>query len=77
MVDDVITVSECGLNSLKINAAVQSKVDSKRLTLSENKCVKMHFGKVSQLCPNLKVHQSDMKDSQKQTYLGDVYTVDF
>ena len=37
----------------------------------------MHFGKISQLCPTLKVHQSDMKDSQKQTYLGDVYTVDF
>ena len=75
--DIIITVLECGINSIRINAAVQSKIDSKRLTLSEDKCVKMHFGKASLLCPNLKVHKSKMKESHKQSYLGDIYSVYF
>ena len=70
MIDDIITITECGVNSINLNAAVQSKIDSKRLTLSEEKCVKMHFGKESIQCPTLKVHQSSMRSSDKQKYLG-------
>ena len=40
MIDD----TECGINSIRVNASVQSKIDTKRLTLSQDKCVKMHFG---------------------------------
>ena len=77
MVDDILTVTECGVNSIKVNAAVQSKVDTKRLTLSEDKCAKMHFGKGINMCPYLKTHCSEMLSSKKQKYLGDIYTVDF
>ena len=76
MIDDVITITECGVNSINLNAAVQSKIDSKRLTLNEEKCVKMHFGRKSIHCPSLKIHSSMMKSSSKQCYLGDIYTTD-
>ena len=69
MIDDVITVTECGVNSIKVNASVQSMMDTKRLTLSREKCVKMHFGKDSTCCPTLRVHDSEMKSSLKQKYL--------
>ena len=63
MIDDVITITECGLNSLTINAAVESKINSKRLVLSQEKCVNMHFGVKRRVCPSLKVHGSVIKHS--------------
>ena len=77
MIDDIITITKCGINSIRVNASVQSKTDTKRLTLSQDKCVKMHFGYESNCCPALRVHQTLMQLSEKQTYLGDIYTVDF
>ena len=77
MIDDIIAITNCGVNSVKINAAVQSKIDTKRLTLSMDKCVKMHFGTNTHCCPQLKVHDSVMQSSRSQTYLGDIYSVDF
>ena len=75
-VDDVIAISDCGPNSIKMNAYVQSKADTKKLKLSESKCVKMHFGKKSENCPSLKIHQKEMIKSGKERYLGDVITDD-
>ena len=43
-VDDILSVTECGPSSVKMNAYVQSKVDTKKLELSDTKCVKMHIG---------------------------------
>ena len=45
MVDDVLTISECGLKSIESNAYVNSKIEMKKLTLNENKCKKVHIGK--------------------------------
>ena len=75
-VDDILSVTECGPNSVKMNAYVQSKVDSKKLRLSDKKCVKMHIGGNKNGCPSLKVHETEMKISQKEKYLGDVITND-
>ena len=43
-IDDAISVTDCGPNSVKVNACVQSKVDTKRLELGVKKCFKMHIG---------------------------------
>ena len=77
MIDDIITVTKCGVNSVKLNSCVQSKIDTKRLTVSQDKCVKMHFGNNNLSCPRLKVHNSVMKSTRSQKYLGDIYSVNF
>ena len=75
MVDDIITVSACGVDSITVNAIVQAKVECKRLELGPEKCFNMHVGKNnSHLCPSLSVHGSRMLKSDKQKYLGDILT---
>ena len=38
MIDDAIAVSECGPDSIKVNALIQSKVKMKNLRLGHSKC---------------------------------------
>ena len=73
MVDDVITVVECGIKSVKLNATVNAFIDSKKLSLSSSKCAKIHMGNKQTLekSPDLKVNNMLMKSSDKETYLGD------
>ena len=42
MMDDVLTVSRCGVKTLEINAAINSKIESKKLRMNQQKCYKMH-----------------------------------
>ena len=75
MVDDVITVNNCGVESVKMNAIVQSKVECKQLELGHLKCFNMHCGKLSkQSCPQLSIHGKSMLISDKEKYLGDILT---
>ena len=75
MIDDVITVSNCGVNSIKTNAIVQAKVECKQLELGQKKCFNMHTGvKSKHMCPTLSVHGNIMQISDKQKYLGDILT---
>ena len=77
MVDDVVTISSCGSDSVKVNAIVQAKVQSKQLKLGQKKCFNMHVGKKNKhLCPVLKVHGLDMKTAERERYLGDILTTD-
>jgi hypothetical protein len=71
-VDDVLTITNCSTNSIKMNALVQSKVECKKLELSDTKCVKMHVGKNVSNCPNLSVNNEEMKTASSEKYLGDV-----
>ena len=50
-IDDALTVTECGTDSVKMNACIQSKVNTKQLELGDSKCYKMHIGKNSTSCP--------------------------
>jgi len=70
MVDDVISVS-CGQNTLEMNKVINKFIEEKRLRLSETKCVRIHIGKGHSECPELKVHEHNMKDAQSEKYLGD------
>ena len=71
MVDDILAVQECSQDSVKINAVINSFIELKKLTLSSKKCSKIHIGKASTCCPDLKVHDVKMKNSDKEKYLGD------
>ena len=77
MVDDVVTISSCGSDSVKVNAIVQAKVQTKQLKLGQKKCFNMHVGKKTKhLCPVLKIHGLDMKTAENERYLGDILTTD-
>ena len=52
MVDDIISVSKCGINSLLMNSFLNSKTNIKKLqfgTQNHN----LHIGKSDHLCPDL------------------------
>ena len=72
MVDDVLCVTKCSTKTLVSNATINSFMELNKLTLSADKCSKIHVGKKSMHCPQLKVHEKQMKDSQKEKYLGDI-----
>ena len=72
LIDDILTISDCGINSIFMNAAVQSKVNNKRLELGHTKCFKMHIGDENIACPKLKVQSEEMLTSNREKYLGDI-----
>ena len=53
MVDDVVTISECGYKSVMTNSYMQSKTNSKKLQYGISKCKKIHIGKQ---CEDFKCH---------------------
>ena len=58
MIDDILAISDCGNNSVKTNAIIQSKIETKQLRFGPKKCFKMHIGnKALKTCPTLKVHE--------------------
>ena len=64
MVDDILTISEFGINSVKSNAYINSKIEMKKLTLNSEKCKKIHVA-----C--LHAHEKEMKGSSEDKYIGD------
>ena len=72
MVDDIVTVQKCGVASETLNTEVNSFIAQKKLTLGQNKCVKVHIGNKCAECDNLYVHDEVMKESQQVKYLGDI-----
>ena len=71
MVDDVLCVTKCSSKTVISNATINTFMELNKLTLSAEKCSNIHIGKKCDQCPKLKVHENDMKDSQKEKYLGD------
>ena len=77
MIDDILAVSKCSVETVKVNALIQSKVMHKNLQLGTDKCFKMHIGKQKDsCCPELKIENEEMLSSSKEKYLGDVLTTD-
>ena len=72
MLDDAIAISECGPDSIKVNALIQSKVRMKNLRLGHSKCFQMHIGKDKTCCPVLQVRDEIMLTSEREKYLGDI-----
>ena len=73
MVDDTLGISNCGTTSIALNSVINSFIESQRLTLSKEKSVVVHIGKKQKCavkCPQLKVHNSTMKEVKSTKYLG-------
>ena len=71
MVDDIITVTNVE-NTQTMNKLVNSFIEHKNLKLSKEKCYRINIGKGHNNCPKLKVHEHYMKETEKETYLGDI-----
>ena len=54
MIDDILSISECGTNSIVKNAVINSFIETQRLTLSKDKSQVVHIGqsyKCKEVCP--------------------------
>ena len=81
MIDDLLSISECGVESVKSNAFLNSKTNIKKLQFGGEKCYKLHIGKKKHLCPELhvdswKLQKKDEKESGIKN-LKDVFDGDF
>ena len=82
MVDDLLAIAKCGLESTKLNLVINNKIEMKKLRLhtpnenGKSKCHILHIGKKSNMCPKLKVHGSPMEKVTSDTYLGDIVASD-
>ena len=59
MVDDLLTISECGYKTSMVHGFMKIMTDSKKLQFGADKCKKMHVGKYCEIykCQTLKVDQ--------------------
>jgi hypothetical protein len=74
MVDDTLSIANCGIQSIHKNAIINSFIENQRLTLSHEKSAVVHVGNVAkcrQACSNLLVHDKSMKVEKSVKYLGD------
>ena len=71
MVDDILSVSTVE-NTSKVNSLINTFIESKKLQLSEKKCSRIHIGRGHEDCPELKVHENVMNESESDKYLGDI-----
>ena len=75
MVDNLLIVQKCSIESVKVNAVANAFVEMKKLRFNKDKCHRIHISKkskISQSCPELKIHEDIMKSSSKEKYLGDI-----
>ena len=82
MVDDICGINRCGLPSLVLNTEINAHIELKKLKFhtpdeqGRSKCHKLHIGKKSDCCPELKVHGTKIEEVSEDEYLGDVITAD-
>ena len=53
MVDDVLAVSRCGVETVEMNAFLNQKTNMKKLQFGPDKCHQLHIGKKQVTCPDL------------------------
>ena len=71
MIDDILAVEKCGIDSVAANSFINNKMEMKKLIFSDSKCKHLHAGKENPFCPDLEVHGNPMKKSLQDKYLGD------
>ena len=64
MVDDLVCLYVCGINSVKINAFINAKTNLKKLQFGVSKCHKMHVGSKRTFGPELRVDSWEVKQSE-------------
>ena len=82
MVDDLLAVQHCNIESLAVNTFINTQIEMKKLKFhtpdinGKSKCNKMHVGKENLLCPDLQVHGTRMGQVTENGYLGDTVSND-
>ena len=82
MVDDLIGISKCGLDSIELNTFMNIQIELKKLKFhvpdkdGKTKCHKMHIGARDNICSTLTVHNTLMSNVTEDTYLGDIISSD-
>ena len=77
-IDDILTMSNCGIASLSMNTFINTQIESKRLKFhtpdlnGRSKCHTIHVGQKNKTCPKLQVHGEDIIQVDKDSYLGDI-----
>ena len=75
MVDDLLAVSDCGVETVKTNGFLNAKPNIKKLQFGEDKCHKMHVGSNKLLCPDLFIDKFNEYGhgikNLEDTYVGD------
>ena len=73
LVDDLVSVSRCGIESVRMNAFLNAKTNLKKLQYGEDKCHKLHVGKKTEICPNLLIDTWTVKAADEyQTNVFDL-----
>ena len=73
LIDDCLGFSRCGADAVELNAIINTKIVSKKLRLSADKCNHLHVSKTPTNCySTLKADSSTMKKSTECSYLGDI-----
>ena len=65
-------IQKCSQKSMKLNKSINTFIDLEKLTLSKRKCQNVHIGNQKVACSALKIDGSKMKNSNQETYLGDI-----
>ena len=72
----MVSVTQCGLQSIESSAVINTKFECKKLRLSEDKSVKLHVSKRrnnNNACSVvLRINGETMKEVTKTSYLGDI-----
>ena len=81
MVDDLMAVSSCGMDSIEMNTSINALIELKNLSFhipvanKKSKCHVLHIGKENTGCPDMKVHGHNVDSVSQAVYLGDVLDV--
>ena len=60
MVDNILSIQKCSVDSVKRNAVIRAFIESKNLTVSHKKCHRIHISrktKKTNFCPEFKVYR--------------------
>ena len=76
MVDDLLCISKCGMESVQMNGFINAKSNLKKLQFGVSKCHKMHVGKKSIVCPDLYVDKWELKktdtfDNEEENFVDE------
>ena len=78
MVDDLLGIAPCGLESLAMNTFINVQIEMKKLRFhtpgpdGKTKCQKIHDGRKNEFCPTLLADGTIMPSVSSNTYLGDI-----
>ena len=75
MIDDVATVSKCGIDSVISNSITNTFIESKRLELGEKKSHRIHIGKQNENCAKSVKNPKRITNSSKAGHVASEHPI--